>query len=114
MGQRLTDEAKQYRAQVALEVAATSHPGFRGPVRLDVHYVLPDFRRRDMDNLDKQLRDALAGCWDDDTQITESHTTKCVERGEAWAVIVIESSTYDGTKWPFDAHQQWLLARGKK
>lgn len=39
----------------------------------------PDRRRRDIDNINKAILDALqhAGCYDDDCQIRTLHVTKC-------------------------------------
>lgn len=114
LGKRLTDAARAYRAAVQLQVKAGRRvPLFRGPVRLVVHYVLPDWRRRDTDNLDKQLRDALTGvAWEDDCQVTEGGpATKCVVRGEAWVIVSVEASVYDGTRWPLWAHEAWRRAR---
>ena len=56
---------------------------FKKPNRLKVQVLIhsPDRRRRDIDNLQKSLLDALqhAGVYDDDTQIDELHIKRDVE-----------------------------------
>lgn len=75
----LSSEARAYRALIAKEV---SHSCTFGEARLDVSIVAypPDKRRRDLDNMLKQLLDALqfAGAYCDDSQIDRLS----IERGE--------------------------------
>lgn len=70
---------RRYRAAVALQLAARCVSPLRG--RLSVHVIAcpPDRRRRDLDNLQKALLDALqhGGAYYDDAQIDRIE----VERG---------------------------------
>lgn len=77
----LSREAKEYREQVAgcvLEARAAKHLPCR--LSMDVTAHCPDYRRRDLDNLLKQLQDALqgAGVFADDGQIDDLR----IRRGE--------------------------------
>lgn len=63
-----------FRAAVAVEVAKRKARGWRrikGGVAMYVQLVPPDKRRRDVDNYNKAILDALmhAGCYDDDSQV---------------------------------------------
>lgn len=74
-GKRLAPEARAYRATVVDIVQAQKVPAVTLPERLRVHVVCyqPDFKRRDLGNLDKTLQDALqhAGVIRDDGDIDD-------------------------------------------
>ena len=60
--------------------AVQFNPGFEkmsGPVRCELVILLPDRRKRDIDNLSKAILDGCNGTlWDDDTQIVDLHLVK--------------------------------------
>lgn len=62
---------RRYRRDVVALLAAGRAAPLRGRVELVVHVFPPDDRRRDLDNLQKALCDALqhAGVYADDSQI---------------------------------------------
>ncbi|MFW8627667.1 RusA family crossover junction endodeoxyribonuclease [Deinococcus sp. ME38] len=73
---RLSTRARMYRHAVAQACADQGHPTApvgRLAVTIDVH--APDHRKRDLDNLNKALMDALthARVWHDDSLIDELH-----------------------------------------
>ena len=85
-----TNEAKAYRRDVGWLLAGVS--GF-GPARLavEIDAFPPDNRRRDLDNVQKVLIDALmhAGLFDDDSQIDSLHIRRGPVRKGAGAVLVL-------------------------
>lgn len=79
----LSERGRAYRRHVAHEVMAAGCPRMNG--RLSVHIAMfpPDKRRRDLDNVQKALLDALehAGVYEDDSQVDEI----VIRRGELLA-----------------------------
>lgn len=70
----LSREGRQYRAEVAAVVMQARVQGFgRQKVRLSIEAVMPDNRRRDLDNLLKAANDAMqaARVFEDDSQIVD-------------------------------------------
>ena len=67
----------QFRNDV--EKICAGLPKQTGELAVFVEAYPPDRRRRDIDNIQKCLLDALqhAGCYDDDCQIRTLHVTKC-------------------------------------
>ena len=75
--------ARDYRTEVKV-IAATAAPGIDlGEARLEVHIQAfpPDNRKRDLDNIQKVLIDALqaAGLFKDDSQIDYLGVTRAVK-----------------------------------
>lgn len=71
----ISQKGKKFRDQVIQDVCEQL-AGFEkqyGRLRLDVVLFVPDKRRRDIDNVQKPLLDALthAGVWDDDSQLDQ-------------------------------------------
>lgn len=75
----ISREGRRYRDRVAREVLIAGSPRVSGRLTVRIIASPPDSRRRDLDNLQKALLDALAkaGAYDDDSQIDRL----CVERG---------------------------------
>ena len=84
-----TNEAKAYRRDVGWLLSGAQ--GF-GSARLavEIEAFPPDNRRRDLDNVQKVLIDALmhAGLFDDDSQIDSLHIQRGPIRKGAGAVLV--------------------------
>jgi crossover junction endodeoxyribonuclease RusA len=87
------DAIVTYRHEVAVLAAVGSVPCARGPVRVTLDLYPPDCRRRDADNCEKVIFDALvrAGVLEDDSCIRE-HTTRWhgVRAGGEVQVVVEE------------------------
>jgi len=69
----LTAKARAFRDVVALELACTQDGPPDGWVRLDIIAHPPDKRKRDIDNIEKPLLDALehAGAFENDYQVSD-------------------------------------------
>lgn len=85
----LSDKAQEFRSAVLAQLASVK----RVPLKCDVHcsigYVRPDKRKRDLDNLQKGLLDALshAGVISDDSIIHSLHVywlPGIVKGGSSW------------------------------
>lgn len=71
---RLSERGRAYRIAVAAELLRAFGPYrtvLTGPLKVTAVFHRPDLRRRDLDNLQKSLYDALkhAGVYEDDSQI---------------------------------------------
>ena len=74
--------------------AAGIHQPCTSPVRLTLHLVFPDRRRRDIDNATKAVMDGLNGIvWYDDSQVVELVVTREVDRDQPRAEITVERLT---------------------
>lgn len=91
----ISDEGKEYRRHVAMlfigEQDEHKHTTFTGRLAVTVTVYPPDKRRRDLDNTQKALLDALAfaGVYEDDSQIDDLR----VVRGPvcaAWPHVEVE------------------------
>lgn len=71
-GMRISIEGGIFRSQVLAAYHATYPrcPPLTGPLQICIDSYPPDRRRRDLDNIIKEILDALqhAGCYDDDNQ----------------------------------------------
>ena len=76
----ISREGRRFRRSVMATLAAMSIDPMSGPLKVDVEVFPPDNRRRDVDNLQKALLDALehGGVYDDDSQIVRLS----IEKGE--------------------------------
>jgi crossover junction endodeoxyribonuclease RusA len=62
-----------------------------GKVKMSVDFILPDNRRRDLDNLNKGICDALNGiAFNDDSQVTTLILSKVIDRANPGVWIEIE------------------------
>lgn len=80
-GQRFTPkEQRAYQDKVRLCALAAGARRMEGLLELSVVAYLPDRRRRDWDNLGKQVADALNGCaYEDDSQIWAASVVKLLD-----------------------------------
>jgi len=69
----ISREGRRFRARVCSLLAAACVPRFDGLIRLEIEIYPPDRRRRDVDNAQKALLDALqhGGLYRDDSQIAK-------------------------------------------
>ena len=63
---------RAFRSSVCAILAAQGVRPLRGPLAIEIDVYPPDRRRRDIDNLQKALLDALAhgGAYEDDSQVS--------------------------------------------
>jgi crossover junction endodeoxyribonuclease RusA len=87
VGQRtlISREGRRFRERVCSLLAATGIKPLTGPLRVEIEVYPPDRLRRDIDNVQKALLDALehGGAFRDDNQIVELKTERrgCVPSG---------------------------------
>jgi crossover junction endodeoxyribonuclease RusA len=69
----ISREGRRFRERVCSLLAAAGIRPLAGPLRLEIEVYPPDRRRRDVDNLQKGLLDALehGGLYRDDSQIAD-------------------------------------------
>ncbi len=67
----ISREGRRFRERVCSILAGLSLTRFEGPIQVEIEVYPPDERRRDIDNLQKSLLDALehGGLYRDDSQI---------------------------------------------
>ena len=69
----ISREGRRFREQVCALLAAAGVRPLTGPIRVEIEVYPPDRRRRDIDNVQKALFDALehGGAYRDDSQIVK-------------------------------------------
>ena len=74
----ISREGRAYRERVAAILAGRRVRPIRGPIRMRIDVHPPDNRRRDLDNLQKSLWDALqkGGAYQDDSQVVKFEVEK--------------------------------------
>ncbi|MCK4415106.1 MAG: RusA family crossover junction endodeoxyribonuclease [Candidatus Eisenbacteria sp.] len=81
----ISREGRRFRERVCVLLAATGVDPLTGPLRIEIKVYPPDRRRRDIDNVQKALLDALqhGGLYEDDSQIVKLDIEKlgCVSGG---------------------------------
>jgi Holliday junction resolvase RusA-like endonuclease len=81
----ISREGRRFRERVLSVLAATRPRPLDGPIAVQVEVFPPDHRRRDIDNVQKSLFDALqhGGVYRDDSQIVRLQIEKrgCVPGG---------------------------------
>lgn len=81
----ISREGRRFRRRVCSLLAAAGIRPLAGPLRVEVEVYPPDRRRRDIDNVQKALLDALehGGAFHDDGQIVQLKIEKreCVPAG---------------------------------
>ena len=95
----LTQRAKDYREAVAVQVAEMKCHYGEQRLSIDIDLWMPDRRKRDIDNVQKPLIDALmhAGAFHDDEQIDRLLTQRNgVEKGGRCEVTLM---AIDGDLW---------------
>lgn len=85
----ISKEGRRYRKRVAGEVLLAGSPRVEGRLAVRIVASPPDLRRRDLDNLQKALLDALqhAGVYGDDSQF-DRITVERAEAREGGRVVV--------------------------
>ena len=83
----ISREGRRFRANAVAALAALGSRPLTGPLAVEVDLFPPDRRRRDIDNVQKALLDALqhGGAYEDDSQVVRLAIVKCapVEGGKA-------------------------------
>ena len=81
VGQRtlISREGRRFRQEVCSLLAAAGVKPITGPLRVEIDVYPPDRRRRDVDNLQKGLLDALehGGLYRNDGQIADLRIIRC-------------------------------------
>lgn len=69
----ISERGRKYRLEVAEVLARAGSPRLKGALSLTLLVFPPDNRRRDMDNITKNVQDSLAkgGLFKDDSQIVK-------------------------------------------
>lgn len=92
----ISTEGRAYREHVYLLVAqAGLHKALTCRLSVIIDVYPPDKRRRDIDNIQKPLLDALghAGVYEDDSQIDVLWTTRCPVVAGGKVVVEVREST---------------------
>lgn len=98
----ISERGRAYRQQALRAIASQRVPSDRigGPLSVEITAFPPDRRRRDLDNLQKALLDAVvaAGVIEDDSNIDELKVTRGgVQRGGGLVWVRIQPFTSDTT-----------------
>jgi len=85
---------RRFRKRVCAILKDRVDRALSGPVRVQVDVHPPDRRRRDLDNIQKSLLDALehAGVFLDDSQIVDLHVTRCCIKAGGKVVVRVEGA----------------------
>lgn len=95
-GMYVSQEARAYRDKVAVACRQHHVQPLVGPVCLSIYAAMPS-ARRDLNNTEKILSDALQGYlfWDD-VQIVQTHLYRCEapapKRANAHVIVVVEAA----------------------
>ena len=72
--------------------AMAGRPPMKGDLAMTVKFVLPDHRRRDLDNLNKAIFDSCNGIvFEDDSQVVDLHLTKKVDKRAPGIYVTVEA-----------------------
>ena len=90
----ISREGRRYRDRVGAILASLNIRPFLGPLVVRVEVYPPDRRRRDLDNLQKSLWDALqhGGAYLDDNQITKFTVERCQSTPDGKVIVRIEEA----------------------
>ena len=81
----ISREGRRFRRRVCAQLADSGLRRLSGPLQIEIEVYPPDRRRRDIDNVQKALLDALqhGGLYEDDSQIVKLDIERrdCVARG---------------------------------
>lgn len=88
---QLTKLARETKKKMIAEVKdqVGDRQPYKGEVRVELLWYMPDARRRDQDNL-KMVYDSLSGlCYQDDSDIWDRHERKFIDRENPRIEVVI-------------------------
>lgn len=84
--------AWEQQVSVFARQAMAGRPPMKGDLAMTVLFVLPDHRRRDLDNLNKGIFDSLNGIvFEDDSQVVDLHLTKKVDKQAPGIYVTVEA-----------------------
>jgi crossover junction endodeoxyribonuclease RusA len=88
----ISREGRTYRDRVVSLLKVLGVRPLEGPIRMRIEVYPPDNRRRDLDNLQKSLWDALqhGGAYHDDSQVVEFNVRKREVVPDGKVVVSIE------------------------
>ena len=67
-------------------------PPMKGDLAMTIQFVLPDRRRKDLDNLNKAIFDSCNGIvFEDDSQVVDLHLTKKVDKQAPGIYVTVEA-----------------------
>lgn len=94
----ISEQGRDFRAQVMASILQDGRPRKmmgRLSVILEVHP--PDKRKRDLDNLQKGILDALAhaGVYEDDSQIDDIRVKRCPIEPDGSVIVTVEEIQAD-------------------
>lgn len=91
----ISREGRRYRREVVARLAALRLRPMQGELAVRVRLHPPDRRRRDCDNLQKCVFDAMqhGGVYVDDSQITKFQVEMCAVAKDGRVVVEIEERT---------------------
>jgi crossover junction endodeoxyribonuclease RusA len=82
-----------YERKVRFYAAAARVRPIDGDVALTLAIYLPDRRRRDMDNIEKAIKDALNGvAYEDDSQVAWCLKERFVDKADPRVVVTVEAA----------------------
>jgi crossover junction endodeoxyribonuclease RusA len=90
-GRYTPQRSRAFRERVQVYALKAKVRRLTGPLVLTLHFYRADERRVDIDNLTKQIADALNGiAWHDDEQITQLMAQKAIDRAYPRTEVCIE------------------------
>ena len=94
----ISREGRQYRKSVCSQLAGRFRQPMTSTLEVELHLYPPDRRRRDWDNFQKAIWDALqhAGVYRDDSQTKKATVEMDEPDGHARAEVTIQERTHDG------------------
>lgn len=91
-GRFTPDTTKRYENKVRLCAYTAGVKKLSGPVVLSLVLYMPDRRRRDGENIQKAIQDALNGlAYEDDSQVMEWHGRMEVDKSNPRAIVTLEA-----------------------
>lgn len=98
----LTKQARLFRSQVRQITRASQLKPLLGPIAIRIEIHPPDERRRDCDNSQKSILDALqhAGAFWDDSQVVWLLTVKGNPQADGKAIVQLSEHSADSIPFP--------------
>lgn len=91
-GRFTPQRTREYEAKVRMCALTGGVRRIAGPVVLSLALYLPDHRRRDCENIQKAIQDALNGiAYEDDSQVHEWHGRIAFDKANPRAVVTLAS-----------------------